>query len=96
MGEYNSEWGIEEWKRIFKKRIVKIDDIDVNNPHALIELKKRVLQNTALGIALLAIIDKEDSINKFKRENDFNIPSNLPEYAENKKRINSSFFITIY
>ena len=31
--EYNNQWNIEEWRRMFRKRIQKIDDIDVNNPH---------------------------------------------------------------
>lgn len=75
-GEYNSQWDLEEWKRMFKKRIVKIDDIDSNNPHAKIELKKRVLQNAALCIALLNVIDN-DMINE-----NCNIPSNLPQYEE--------------
>ena len=38
-GEYNGEWNIEEWRRMFRKRLQKIDDIDVNNPHAIIEQK---------------------------------------------------------
>jgi len=75
-GEYNSQWNLEEWKRMFKKRIVKIDDIDPDNPHAKIEIKKRVLQNAALCIALLNIIDN-DKINE-----DCNIPSNLPQYEK--------------
>lgn len=78
-GEYNNKWGIEEWKRMFKKRMVKIDDIDPNNPHALIELKKRVLQNTALGIALLKRLEDPVSSDRIKRD-DCDIPSNLPEY----------------
>jgi hypothetical protein len=73
-GEYNNQWDLEEWKRMFKKRIVKIDDIDTDNPHAKIELKKRVLQNACLCIALLNNIDKEN-INE-----ECNIPSNLPDY----------------
>lgn len=77
-GECNKEWGIEEWKRMFRKRSVKIDDIQADNPHALIELRKRVLQNTALGIALLKIID---SPNVLSRE-ECPIPSNLPQYKE--------------
>ena len=75
-GEYNSQWDLEEWKRMFKKRIVKIDDIDSNNPHAKIELKKRVLQNAALCIALLNMINN-DKINE-----NCNIPSNLSLYGE--------------
>jgi len=75
-GEYNSQWDLEEWKRMFKKRIVKIDDIDPDNPHAKIELKKRILQNAALCIALLNMVDN-DKINE-----DCNIPSNLPQYEK--------------
>jgi len=73
-GEYNSKWDLEEWKRMFSKRMVKITDIDVENPHAKIELKKRILQNTALGIAMLKKIEKNE-INET-----CNIPSNLPQY----------------
>lgn len=56
-GEYNGQWNIEEWRRMFRKRIQKIDDIDVNNPHAIIEMRKRVMQNAALSIALMKILD---------------------------------------
>lgn len=73
-GEYNSKWDLEEWKRMFSKRMVKITDIDSNNPHAKIELKKRILQNTALGICMLEKIDSD------KIQKDCNIPSNLPQY----------------
>jgi len=62
---------------MFKKRIVKIDDIDSSNPHAKIELKKRVLQNAALCIALLNVIDN----NKI---NDDCIQTNLPQYSTSK------------
>lgn len=74
-GEYNGKWNIEEWRRMFKKRIQKIDDIDVNNPHAIIEMRKRLVQNAALSIALLKIIDEEGIPTK-----ECNIPSNLEEY----------------
>jgi hypothetical protein len=80
-GECNGRWGIEEWKRMFRKRMVKIDDIDVNNPHALVELRKRILQNTALGIALLKIIDNPEIMVNLKNDH-CTIPSNLPQYAE--------------
>ena len=59
-GFVNNEWGLEEWRRMFRKRLKKIDDIDPSNPHWKVEMKKRVLQNTALGIALLALIDRND------------------------------------
>lgn len=76
-GEYNGQWDIEEWRRMFRKRIVKIDDIDVNNPHALIEMRKRLLQNAALSVALMKILDT-----KGIPTNKPNIPSNLPQYAD--------------
>lgn len=74
-GDYNGQWNIEEWRRMFRKRIQKIDDIDVNNPHAKIEMRKRLVQNAALSIALLRIIDEEGIPVK-----DCDIPSNLEEY----------------
>ena len=82
-GEYNGKWNIEEWRRMFRKRIQKIDDIDVDNPHAIIEMRKRVMQNEALSIALMKILDS-----KGIPKNKCDIPSNLPQYAlnqENKK-----------
>ncbi len=75
-GEYNGQWNIEEWRRMFRKRIVKIDDIDVNNPHALIEMRKRLLQNAALSVALMKILDTKGIPTK-----ETNIPSNLPQYV---------------
>ena len=42
---------------MFRKRIQKIDDIDVNNPHAIIEMRKRLMQNAALSVALMKILD---------------------------------------
>ena len=77
-GEANGAWGLEEWRRMFIKRVRKIERIDPENPHAIVELKKRLLQNAALSIALLGILH-------FKRPLDIandDIPSNLPEYAE--------------
>lgn len=76
-GEYNGQWNIEEWRRMFRKRIKKIDDIDVNNPHAIIEMRKRLMQNAALSIALLKILDT-----KGMPAEDCEIPSNLPQYAK--------------
>ena len=75
-GEANDSWRLEEWRRMFIKRVIKIDP---KNPHAIIELKKRLLQNAALSIALMGILH-------FGNPMDVNddIPSNLPEYADNK------------
>ena len=79
-GEYNGQWNIEEWRKMFRKRIQKIDDIDVNNPHAIIEMRKRLVQNAALSVALMKILDA-----KGIPTNDCDIPSNLPQYAINKE-----------
>lgn len=76
-GEYNGKWNIEEWRRMFRKRIQKIDDIDENNPHAIIEMRKRLMQNAALSIALMKILDT-----KGMPLDDCDVPSNLPQYAE--------------
>ena len=76
-GEADGSWGLEEWRRMFVKRYNKIFAIDSTNPHAIVELKKRLLQNAALCIALLAILH-------FKRPVDIvndKIPSNLKAYT---------------
>ena len=81
-GEYNGEWNIEEWRRMFRKRIQKIDDIDVNNPHAIIEMRKRLMQNAALSVALMKILDTDGIPLK-----ECDIPSNLPQYANEEKEM---------
>jgi len=86
-GRCNSKWGILEWAKMFKKRIVKIDDIDINNPHAIIELKKRLLQNSALCVALLALIEKSEAVKILQDDTNQNIPSNLPQYNIEKRSI---------
>lgn len=74
-GECNSSWTLEEWKRMFRKRVAKIDDIDPTNPHAMVELRKRLLQNAALSIALLGLMENQSLPTECK------IPSNLPQFA---------------
>lgn len=79
-GELNPQWNLEEWKRMFRKRNAKIEDIDINNPHAKIELKKRLLQNAALSVALLAILE-----NGSTNEN-CTIETNLPQYSKPEEK----------
>ncbi|KKL60807.1 hypothetical protein LCGC14_2201600 [marine sediment metagenome] len=81
-GFVNDEWGLEEWRRMFRKRLKKIDDIDPSNPHWKVEMKKRVMQNTALGIALLALIDRKDMDDGVHST----VPSNLPSYLATKPK----------
>lgn len=71
-GEHNKNWGLEEWRRMFRKRIAKIDDIDPDNPHWKVELRKRLAQNAALSIALLQLLD----------DGKISMESNLPEHTE--------------
>ncbi|KKM75488.1 hypothetical protein LCGC14_1389820 [marine sediment metagenome] len=75
-GRENKRFGFEEWRRMFRKRVVKLDGIDEANPYAMTELKKRVLQVGALAVALLAILDKEN----LPEHRDDEPPSNLPSY----------------
>lgn len=77
-GEYNGKWNIEEWRRMFRKRIQKIDDIDVKNPHAIIEMRKRIMQNAALSVALMKILDTRGI-----PQDECDVPSNLLQYANN-------------
>lgn len=76
-GESNGAWGIKEWRRMFIKRVKKIEDIKYDNPYAIVELRKRLLQNAALSIALLTILHDKKTIDR-----DADIPSNLPEYKK--------------
>lgn len=70
---------LKNGEELFRKRVQKIDDIDVNNPHAIIEMRKRIMQNAALSIALMKILDT-----KGIPTNHCDIPLNLPQYAESK------------
>ena len=63
----------------FSFHIRKLGDIDVNNPHAIIEMRKKVMQNAVLSIALMKILDT-----KVIPVQECNIPSNLPQYAKNE------------
>jgi hypothetical protein len=69
-GENNSDWDIDEWRAMFQKRWVKIASIEPANPHGIIELKKRLLQNAALCLALLSILEQKKPVKT----------TNLPQY----------------
>lgn len=77
-GVHNQLWGLEEWKRMFRKRVEKIDNIDPANPHWRIELRKRLMQNAALSVAMMRLLD-EDKIYHEGIHPD-NVPSNLEKY----------------
>jgi hypothetical protein len=76
-GKHNAVWNLEEWRRMFRKRVVKIDEVDPSNPHAAIELKKRLLQTAALAVAMISRIEREGMPGS-----ECSVPSNLSEYNE--------------
>ena len=43
--DMNSNAGLEELKRMLRKRVLKIEEITTNNPHFKVELKKEVITN---------------------------------------------------
>jgi hypothetical protein len=47
-----------DWGPIFQKRVDKILEINCDNPHYKIELRKRMLQQAALSILALRILDE--------------------------------------
>jgi len=55
-GHANGAWGLEEWRRMLRKRLAKLEEVNPSNPHAAVELKKRLLQNIACSVALLRLI----------------------------------------
>jgi hypothetical protein len=78
-GDANGEWGLEEWLRMFRKRVAKLEEVKRDNPHAAVELRKRLLQTAALSIAMIGIIDR-DGVPWEAGPNA--PPSNLPTYTE--------------
>jgi len=58
-GEARGEMGLVGWIASLRKRIDKLEQINRDNPHAAVEIRKRLLQNAALSIALIGIIDRD-------------------------------------
>lgn len=77
--DMNNGAGLEEFKRMFRKRLSKIEEIDMNNPHWKVELKKRLLQIAAISVNLMTKLDKNEiihgGIHPIK-------PSNLPQFRD--------------
>jgi hypothetical protein len=76
-GEQNARWDLEEWRRMFRKRVAKLEEVDPRNPHAAVEVKKRLLQAAALAVAMIGRIDREGM-----PPSSCDTPSNLPGYDE--------------
>lgn len=77
-GEMNDECGLEEFKRMLRKRLVKIDDIELTNPHWKVEFRKRLLQLGAIAIQVMVRLDNDQIKHGGTHPT---LPSNLPKYA---------------
>ena len=75
--DMNIESGLEEFRRMFRKRVAKIEAISMDNPHWQVELNKRLLQTAAICVNLMAKTANgrltHDGVHP-------TMPSNLPEY----------------
>jgi hypothetical protein len=56
--DYPFESSKHIWERVFQKRVDKIKEIKLTNPSAKTELKKRILQQAALSILALRILEE--------------------------------------
>lgn len=52
----NKPFNPEEWRRVFQKRVDAISNIDPSSPSAMVELRKRLLQQAALSIKALVVL----------------------------------------
>jgi len=80
-GDMNDDCGLEEFKRMFRKRVIKIDEIEFSNPHWQTELKKRVLQTAAMAVNLITKLDNGKITYAGTHPH---LPSNLPDYEKGK------------
>ena len=76
--DMNHESGLEEFRRMFRKRVAKIEAITMDNPHWRVELNKRLLQTAAICVNLMA----KTATGRLTHDGVHpTMPSNLPEYA---------------
>lgn len=71
-GEMNAEIGLEEYKRMLRKRLIKIEEIKTENPHWRIEFKKRLLQITAISVRIIYKLNNDslkDGIHPYLQSN---------------------------
>ena len=77
-GDMNKEAGLEEYKRIFRKRLVKMEEIKTTNPHWEREMKKRLLQVAAMSVNMIYRLNQGDVTEGIHPS----LPSNLNNYSE--------------
>lgn len=75
--DMNTESGLEEFRRMFRKRLAKIEAISMDNPHWRIELLKRLLQTAAICVNLMT-----KAVSGRLTHNGIHptMPSNLPQF----------------
>jgi hypothetical protein len=73
--EVNDHVGAEEFRRMFRKRLSKLDAIDLDKPYWKVEFRKRLLQVSAIAVNA---IHRLDTGYDFKNKG---APSNLPQYS---------------
>ena len=59
-GDVNESVGIEEFKRMLRKRLAKIDQLDTTNPYYKIELRKRLLQTACICVNFIRQLEERD------------------------------------
>ena len=67
-------FNIDFFDFVFSKRVQKIKEINMNNPNAKVELRKRILQQAALSVLALRVLDGEMLINMKKGDKVHYIP----------------------
>lgn len=55
----HDEFDPEIWRYVFQKRVDRISNIDPKHPYYKVELRKRVLQQAALSICALRVLDSQ-------------------------------------
>lgn len=75
----NEDAGLEEFRRMFRKRLAKIEEIRLDNPFWRTELKKRLLQTAAIAVNLIHKLDSGQELGEGVHPT---LPSNLSEYTE--------------
>ena len=76
--DMNHASGLEEFRRMFRKRVAKIEAISMNNPHWRVELNKRLLQTAAICVNLMA----KNATSRLTHDGVHpTMPSNLPEFT---------------
>lgn len=75
--DINDQCDVEEFKRMFRKRVYKIDQIETSNPYWKVELRKRLLQTAAIAVNCITKLD-----NDLLLKSNPDLISNLPDFKK--------------